>query len=115
MAAGILDIVIEQGATFSRTINVKDSTGAAVNLSSVTSVVGQVRKKFSASTAYDFTLAVTSAASGVISWEMNAVTTATIPAIGNEIYVYDIEVLRGANVERLLQGNAEIKPEVTRE
>jgi hypothetical protein len=114
MAAGIIDILIEQGATFERTINVKDSDGVAINLSDVTSVVGQVRKLYSANTAYDFDLSVTSAVSGVISWEMDAVTTASIPVIGNEQYVYDVEVLRGANVQRLLQGIAIINPEVTR-
>jgi hypothetical protein len=114
MSAANYDIVIEQGSTLSKTISVKDSSGDAVNLSDVTSVRGQVRKNYAASESYAFTLAVTSAASGLISWSMDAVTSASIPVTSVSNYIYDVELVRTSNVQRLLQGNATIIPEVTR-
>jgi hypothetical protein len=114
MSAGVLDIVIEQGATFDRTINVEDSLGNPVNLSDVTSVRGQVRKSHSSSDSYAFTLAVTSATGGVISWLMSSTVSASIPITAQQDYVYDVELVRASSVERLLQGIATISPEVTR-
>lgn len=114
MSAGVLNIVIEQGATFSRTIQVKDSLGAAVDLSDVTAVRGQVREDYAASTPYAFTLAVVDAAAGTISWLMADTITATIPARNPQQYVYDVELVRASGVTRLLRGAAIISPEVTR-
>lgn len=117
MAAGIYDIVIEQGATFNKTIVLKDSTGAVRDLTNVTSVRGQVRPSFSSTTAYDFVLAVnTPATDGEISWTMPAAVTASIEIKQNANLVYDIEmVYSDETVERILQGNATISLEVTRD
>ena len=49
MAAGAYDITCEQGATFSRTLTVKDSNGDARDLSSHTARM-QVRRTNSSST-----------------------------------------------------------------
>lgn len=114
MPAGILDIEIEQGATFKRTINVQDATGSPINLSDVTSVRGQVRKAFSSTDSYAFTLSVTNAASGIISWTMDAVTSASLPVKIIENWKYDVELVRTSEVERLLEGTVTIRPEVTK-
>ena len=114
MPAGTHDITIEQGATFNKSIRVKDSEGDFVNLSDVTAVRGMIRKSYSASDSYAFTLAVESAASGLISWTMGATLTASIPVTSPQDYIYDIEVVRTDTVERILQGTASISPEVTK-
>lgn len=114
MPAAIYDITIEQGATFSKTIRLKDSAGDAVNLSDVTSVRGQVRKNYSSSDYYSFTLAVTSAASGLISWQMTSTVSASIPVTSVQNYVYDVELVKTSSVERILSGTATVLPEVTK-
>jgi len=68
MTAGIFDIIIEQGATFTRTISVKDASDVAINLSTVTAVRGQVRKNAAATESFAFTLAVTNAARSRLPW-----------------------------------------------
>ena len=114
MGAGILDIVIEQGATFERVIRVTDPAGVAVNLTSVTSVRGQVRRNVAATDSYAFELSVTNAASGIVAWGMTSTVSASIPVTSEQSWSYDIELVRGTNVERLLQGVATISPEITR-
>ena len=117
MSAGTLNITIEQGTTFTRTIAVEDDATNPIDLSDVTEVNGQLRKKYSSSVAYDFTLSVTDAVNGMISWVMDAEVSASI-AVSNASscsdWVYDIELVRTDNVERLLEGSATISPEVTR-
>lgn len=114
MAAGTHNIVIEQGATFLRTLQILDSLDAPVNLSDVTVVRGQIRKTYSAPTSFAFSLSVSNAALGLISWSMSAAVTETIPTSSIESYVYDVELVRADSIERILQGTATIYPEVTR-
>jgi hypothetical protein len=116
MPAAIYDILIEQGSTFQKTINLKDSDGDPRDLTSVDSVRGQVRRSFKDNTAYNFTLTVESpASSGVISWTMPATISATIDPVTPSPYFYDVElVFSNGVVERILQGRAEISAEVTR-
>jgi hypothetical protein len=114
MASSQLDITIEQGATFERDIVYKDSAGDPIDLTAVTSVRGQVRRTYDATTSYAFVCAVTDAVNGEISWTMPATTTAEIEPHSLQ-WVYDVElVYSGGTVVRLLQGNAFISPEVTR-
>lgn len=116
MAAGVYDILIEQGATFSKTITLKDNAGAARDLSTVTLVRGQVRRTFQDSTSYAFDLSVmTPASAGQIEWLMDADISATITPATNATWVYDVEMVSaGGVVERILQGKALVSPEVTR-
>jgi len=113
MPAGKLNIEIEQGATFSRTIFYKDANGTAINLTGAT-ITGQVRPSYSSSTAVSFALSVVgSAANGEILWTMTAANTATLTP--NSPQVYDIDINWGGGViDRLLYGNVCIHPEVTR-
>src|SRR5687768_12024760 len=93
MAAANLNITIEQGATFTRSIVYNDSEGNPVDLTSVTEVRGQVRDNFASPTSYAFTLTVgTPATDGTISWEMPASVTATFPITRSQKYFYDIEI-----------------------
>ena len=58
--ASISNIFIDQGATFSTTLTINDSTGSALNLTSYTAIA-QIRKSPSSSTSVSFTTAFVSA------------------------------------------------------
>lgn len=116
MAAGVYNITIEQGSTFTLNLTWKDSSGAAINITGYTARM-QVRKSVDAAST---TLSLTSGAgditlggaAGTISITVSAASTASI-ASGN--YVYDLELVSGAGVvTRLLQGAVTVSPEVTR-
>ena len=114
MTAGDYDIICEQGATFSRTLTVKDSSGDARNLSSFTGKM-QVRKLVtSTDTLAELTTSngkMTLNASGEISLSLTATETAAITSSG----VYDLEITSsGGVVERVVEGNFNLIPEVTR-
>ena len=114
MSAGEYDIICEQGATFSRTLTVKDSSGVVRNLSSFSGKM-QVRKRVS-STDTLVELSTTNGkmtlnASGEISLSLTATETAAIATSG----VYDLEITSsGGAVERVVEGNFNLIPEVTR-
>ncbi len=114
MAAGILDITIEQGATFSRTINYTDSEGEPIDLTGCT-IAAQIRQSFSSSTAYAFTMTLTDAAEGEFTWVMSATNTALINATAKAKWVYDVEITYPSGiVERILQGSCDVSQQVTR-
>ena len=54
--ASITNIFIDQGATFSKTITVKDTSGNALNLTGFTAIA-QIRKSPSSSTSVSFSVA----------------------------------------------------------
>lgn len=103
-----LNIVIDQGSTFSSEITVLDDNDEPVDFTGYTAN-SQMRKSFSSSTAYAFTVAASNA--GVITLSMNAATTNAISA-GR--YVYDLEVESGGIRSRLIEGIAVVSPQVTR-
>jgi hypothetical protein len=111
MPAGVYDIYIEQGATFTLAIDV-----AGLNLSGY-SGRGQIRSKANSSEILA-PLTVTIAGS-VVNISLTAAQTALLPATGdlyNNTYsaTYDVELFSGASVVRLLNGVARISPEVTK-
>jgi hypothetical protein len=114
MSAGQLNILIESGATFARTIAVKDAGNAAVDLSSVVGVTGQLRTRIQDDTSNgEFTCSIqVPATGGIIDWGMtSAETTALEP--GKQYYDIELEYDNGV-VIRLLEGEAQIKGNITR-
>tara|TARA_Y100001951_G_scaffold28779_1_gene22568 strand:+ start:56 stop:391 length:336 start_codon:yes stop_codon:yes gene_type:complete len=111
MAAGTYNFIIDQGATFTRQLTVKED-GSAMNLTGY-SVASKFRSTHDSSTVVGtFTCSITTATSGIITMAMTASTTATIE---EGIYVYDLEITSGSGtVTRLLQGEVTVNPEVTR-
>jgi hypothetical protein len=109
------NFVCEQGATFSRQITWLDSNGAPLDLTGYTARM-QVRATVDASSALfnltsgagDITLG---GAAGTITIAISATATAAVAA---GCYVYDLELVDGATVYRLLQGEFEVDAEVTR-
>lgn len=115
MAAGLYDITIEQGATFQMNLTWKDSTGAAVNITGYTARM-QVRENYEAeSTLVSLTSTggdiVLGGALGTIAITIAASATQTLQL---DEAVYDLELVNGATVTRLIQGKAIISREVTR-
>jgi hypothetical protein len=111
MAAGTYNFILEQGATFSRQLTVKEN-GSAMSLSGY-SVASKMRSTHDSSTvAGTFTCTVNDASGGKILLTMTATTTASIE---EGVYVYDIEITSGSGtVTRLMEGNITVTPEVTR-
>ena len=111
MAAGTYNFVLDQGATFSRQLTVKDN-GSVMNLTGY-SVASKMRSTHDSSTVVGtFTCTVSNASGGIITVAMTSSVTA---AIEEGIYVYDLEITSGAGiVTRLLQGEITVNPEVTR-
>jgi len=114
MAAGELNLAVEQGTTFSQTLTWKID-GTAVNLTGYTARM-QARDDVTSSTTI---LSLTQAAgltlggvAGTIIIALTATETAALVA-GN--YVYDLELVSSSGVvTRLVQGTLAVSAEVTR-
>lgn len=116
MAAGYLDITVEQGATFHETILWKNPDGTPRNLTSVDNIRGQIRPTPESTTvSATFVLSVLgNPLDGKIDWYLGATASAAIPILCAD-QAYDIDVLwLDGTVTRLLQGAATISPGVTR-
>ena len=111
MAAGIYDIVIDQGSDFSIQLDLKNN-GSAVNLTGFTARAQLRATPTSSELAASFTINFTDRANGILKMEMTNSTTAGLPP-GK--YYYDLESVSGGGVvTRLLQGVARVTPNVTR-
>ena len=108
------NLIVNQGETFQRTFTYQ-SGGVAVDLSTHTARM-QVRNSYDAATALiDITSGagdITLASNGkiVVTIASSVTTALAAPETG----VYDLEIVQGGVVTRLLQGNVTITPEVTR-
>jgi hypothetical protein len=111
MAAGTYNFIMEQGATFTRQLTVKEND-SALNLTGY-SVASLMRSTHDSSTvAGTFTCTISNAVGGIIDMSMNPTTTG---AIEEGMYVYDLEITAGSGtITRLLQGEVTVNPEVTR-
>ena len=104
-----------QGDFLQLTLNLKDSNGAAVNLSGY-GVRGQVRASYgSTGVLLDLNPVITSNVSGSIAININSYISADLPVSD---HIYDIErypsgVLTGNSI-KLIRGKFSILPEVTR-
>ena len=120
MPATSYDIIIEQGATFTLNLLYRDDAGTPFDLTGYSARM-QVRETFASETAL---LSLSSSAgggitlggaAGTISIEASDEATAAIPTRQSIYGVYDLELVAGdGKAFRLLQGNAEVRPEVTR-
>lgn len=104
-----VNLVIDQGTTFTTTLTVNDDAGNPINLSTYTTA-GQIRKHYTSSNSVSFT--ATANSSGVITLSLTANATSNLTA-GR--YVYDIELTTaGGVVSRIVEGIVTITPQVTR-
>ena len=110
--ASISNIFIDQGATFSTTLTINDSTGSALDLTNFTAIA-QIRKSPSSSTSTAFTVAfVSPRTTGQITISLTPTQTTALEA-GR--YNYDVLITSGTNVKtRVVEGIATVNPSVSR-
>lgn len=108
MAAKV-NILIDQGATFTTSYTILDDSDQPVDFTTYTGQ-SQMRKTYTSSNSHAFTVGLHS--NGQIDLAMTANTTASIVA-GR--YLYDVEVVASSGiVSRLVEGIATITPNITR-
>lgn len=104
-----VNLVIDQGATFSTSISFNNQDGTAINFTDYTGSA-QMRKHFTSSNSVSFSVSLTN--QGVVTLALTANQTANLVA-GR--YVYDLEVTDVSNVvSRLIEGIVTVTPNVTR-
>ena len=109
--AVVANITVDQGSLFDSTIDVEDASGNPADLTGYTAR-GQIRKTYSSSTAVDFSASVTDPSGGKIKITLTGTQTQGMKA-GR--YVYDVEVVSsGGSVTRVVEGQVEVTPRVTR-
>ena len=111
--AMISNLTIDQGASFKAEIDVKDADGDALDLTGFTGA-GQMRKTYSSSTKTDFTVEFKiPRSSGTLTISLSASDTNALKA-GR--YVYDVEITKksDAEVTRVVEGQIDVTPGVTR-
>ena len=103
------NLTADQGSTFESSVDVTGADGLALDLTTYI-VRAQVRKSYNSSTSVDFT--TTRDSSGNIGLSLSATQTGNMKA-GR--YVYDVEIESSSGiVSRVLEGQLEITPRVTR-
>jgi hypothetical protein len=114
MPAATYNIIADQGATFSRVITWKSSTGTPVDLTGYTAKM-QVRVSYTSASAV-LTLS-TAAGSIVLGGALGTITItgqASAMTMDGNNYVYDLELTSGGGaVTRLIMGNFTVRAEVT--
>lgn len=107
----VINLYIDQGAEFYRTMTVTDTNKAVINLTNCT-VIGQLRKGYTSTTSIPFVMTIIDRLTGKVSMSLSATATA---AITEGRYVYDVELTSvDQKVYRILEGNATVSPNVTR-
>jgi hypothetical protein len=106
------NLTIDQGSDFSTEITVEDATGYIADLTGYTAA-GQIRKTYSSTIHYDFICTISNPVQGIILAKLPNTTTNDIKA-GR--YVYDIEIRVGTtgDITRVVEGQIEVTPGVTR-
>ncbi len=117
MTAGRLNLVIEQGATFALALTVDDSgtprdlTGNTMRMS-IRETIDDTDPLLSLTTENGrITILDQGDYPGAFTISLAATDTDDLDFTSG---VYDLEVVDGVNVERLLQGKVKLSPEVTR-
>lgn len=105
------NLYIDQGTTFTATVQVFGDDGNPFNLNQYTPSA-QVRKNYATNTvAATFTSQISEAANGTISLTLSAADTANLK-MGR--YVYDVEIASGNSILRPIEGIITVYPQVTR-
>jgi hypothetical protein len=123
MAAAVLDLKCEQGATFKRIFTIKNAAGAVIDLTNYT-FTGQVRQSTTSSMellAFTFTKA-TDPTTGVVTMSATPAATLGLNNIGGPTYKdgkvlqYDVDMTNSVSgtVTRILNGSFTISPTVTK-
>jgi hypothetical protein len=108
--AAFTELLIEQGATFSTTVNVEDTAGAAINLYGYTAS-SQMRKSYYATSNTIITATITGNANGEITLSMTSANTSNLTP-GRQ--VFDLVITSPSSVKtRVVEGVIVVSPGVT--
>ena len=109
MAVPALNLSIEKGTTFSTSLKLK-LDGAVTDLTGYT-FSAKMRKHYTASTYYEFTVTPNSPlSSGIVNLQMSSGITTSIP-IGR--YVYDLLATNSGVVRKVIEGTIIVKGTVS--
>jgi len=104
------DIVIDQGCSFSSTIDVSDKNGFPFDLTGY-SAKGQIKKSYASSNAVDFATIINNPLSGKVTISLEAAQTRLMKA-GR--YVFDVAIYNNSDdVIRISEGQVEVTPAAT--
>ena len=108
--AVVSNLAIDQGTTYSVTIQVADDTGVARDLTNYTGRA-QLKRSYYTNTNTAFAVNISNL-TGEVTLSLTSTQTSALKA-GR--YVYDLELVSSANVvERVIEGIVTIYPEVTK-
>ncbi len=113
MAAGQLNILVEQGATFTRTLTIESTPGVALNLTGYT-FAGKMKRNYTdATAAATFGLTVANVSLGTVNWTLTSTQT---DSLAPQVHVYDVEMTATSSgaVTRILEGEAWVSASATR-
>ncbi len=103
------NLVIDQGSTFSTTISLTNDDGDVIDLTGYDGQ-SQIRKHYTSITSVPFTVTI-APATGQVTLSLTATDTA---ALASGRYVYDVELITGSTISRVLEGIVTVSPEVTK-
>ena len=110
--AAVANLSVDQGATFTSDVTIKDINGNTFNLTGYTPRAKMALGYASTRTRVTITTTVASdATSGIVTLSLTATETAALDAPAR--YVYDLEITSGATVTRVIEGIINIRPNVT--
>ena len=111
--AATAHLTIEQGATFSTDVTVKDNAGEVFNLTGYTASAKMAKGYASTRTRVVLTTAISTPSTGVITLSLSADETNNLDAPAR--YVYDVEILRTSDstITRVIEGIITVSPSVT--
>ena len=112
--AATANLRIEQGATFSSDVTVKDTNGNAFDLTGYTAAAKMAKGYASTRTRTTISTAIASdATTGVITISLTADQTSALDAPAR--YVYDVEITKTSDstVTRVIEGIITVSPNVT--
>ena|SRR5210317_637265 len=111
--AAIANLSIDQGASFSSDVTVKDANNNAFNLTGYTAAAKMAKGYASTRTRTTITATISGdPTTGVVTLSMTAADTASLDA---ERYVYDLEITQTSSgtVTRVIEGIISVRPQVT--
>ena len=111
--AAIANLTIDQGASFSSDVTVKDANGNAFDLTGYTASAKMAKGYSSTRTRTSLTCTIsTPATSGIVTLALTADQTTSLE---DGRYVYDLEILQttSSTVTRVIEGIITVRPQVS--
>jgi len=109
--AAIAHLTMDQGATFSSDVTVKDTGGNVFDLTGWTATAKMATGYASTRTRVALTCTISQPTTGVVTLSMSATDTGNLEA--PKRYVYDLEISKADDITRVIEGIITVRPQVT--